>query len=183
MFSDIPSGASIEVRGAKRRAFEDISVEGQESKLLEDPVVMKLFKAFGKAILYHEDALNSMSREANIVIRASSDHPFMQAMEYNHTLYQDTGAAARKEANEKSKKFMGNPLGKKPDVMLKSLLFRFAATMKFEVKDNEVLENAGKVLQAAGQAASQPNCDYVATRCFRVVTKGSNEHKWIFRST
>ena len=106
----------------------------------------------------------------------------MQAMEYNLNLYQDTGAAARKEAKDNSTKFMGNPLGKKPDVMIKSFFFRFASTMKFDVGSNETLNNAWKVLQSAALAAGSPECDYVATRCFRVSTKGTNEHKWIFFS-
>ena len=110
----------------KKRVADEAGVaEGGHGKEDEAPTgISTKDKLMMKLLLLHEDNFRGSARDQNVVARLKRGSQMQLALEAGIQNYQRIGKEAR-SAVEPSE-FRGHPLGKKPDVYLRMLLFRLS---------------------------------------------------------
>ena len=182
MFEPFQAAASGDKKRKGEQGLPVVPLQASFLDTISKQWLMKLLHAFGRAILYHEEALGQQAREVNVVIRASASHKFMLGMSHNLELYSKAGSEAKDAAKSGGKKYQGHPMGKRPNVLFKSLFFRFVDSVNVPDIQDEAILHAWEILRTAATTVQLPDCAFQASRCFRVVIKDTNEHKWIFHS-
>lgn len=194
MFSDI--GESLHAADAseasKKRARGPGSTHTANSEDLNagklDKQMKKLILAAAQMALQDHITLKQNARDENIVIRMAASHPLAQQMVHDQSKYNEQGIEARK-----SSEFKGHPQGKKPDVLLRCLVYRLAPFLqKTEVHNaltssslhEKIRNDCSLAVQtictlAAGAASQSDNMK--ATRCFCIDIEkdGTDQVKWI----
>lgn len=188
MFGAVAGGAAAAEApaakaGSKRKGEEDI---GSDSKLLE---------AVAALALQHESERRSTARDQNVVFKMKKESKVAASMEKGSDEYSKDGKAAREAAESEGKEYKGNPNGKKPDALLRMLLWKVAeeitedvvAKARTAVQADPTQEAAAtralEVLQRVRQLglAQKDNLALRATRCFSVVPAGdATVVKWIW---
>mmetsp|Transcript_69513 Transcript_69513/g.155929 ORF Transcript_69513/g.155929 Transcript_69513/m.155929 type:complete len:245 (+) Transcript_69513:82-816(+) len=172
----------------KRRAVE---MGGATTAELNSKKGSELLMALAKGFLQQQEEARNRSRDENMVIRTSSNHPFAQSMEESICHYEKLGEEARGKED-----FVGHPMGKRPNALFRAVLVRFMQWIASKEREIEALLGAQgpqgeKVKGAIGclkgyaDLAAQESCQMFVTRCFRVkVGEGDEEcHKWIFHTS
>ena len=153
----------------------------------------KLNRLFAQLLLQHEDHNRGNLRDQNIVAITKKESQFSKSLEAALQDYDARGKTAKDQAKDQNETYTGNPSGKKPDAMLRSVVHYIAAA--YQQKKQEVdaaaaqgenpekaLAALAKIVEAAVKARDMSK-KFTATRCFRVETKdseGAEVHKWIF---
>ena len=81
----------------------------------------KLVMALARLALQHESERRANARDDNAVFSMPSSGELAKELQWAADKYVETGAQLKKEQGENYK---GHPIGKKPDAMLASLLYR-----------------------------------------------------------
>ena len=84
----------------------------------------KLLAAMASLCLKLDDERAQNQRDQNFVLTMKSSHLLAAQMSWSLDHYKEQGEEAYKKAADDGGNFKGNPLGKKPTVMLAALLFR-----------------------------------------------------------
>ena len=186
-------GAPSSHSGAKRKAGEDADDEGVDEiteKVGTISMDKNLLKNMAKLLLQHEDSIRVNSRDDNVVLEIDEKHMLFKAMEDSSEAYQKEGTKAREEAATNGTTFMGNPQGKKPDALFRSLLFHIGKhldNLQAKIAEQQPpptpqLVEALDHLVSTGSKAPQKD-SYQSSRCFKVPVRDSAKVRWIFAAS
>ncbi|CAK0902821.1 unnamed protein product [Prorocentrum cordatum] len=197
MFAPIGSQAS-QGQGTRRpREGAAAEAAGEDGTAVGPGGVRKLDKLFAKLLLQHETNFNANSREDNFTLTMAADDPVQVALATSEDSYNRKGKQAREEAEEGE--YKGHPDGKKPDFLLRAVIFRITEAAEAKSQEVKAAAGSGAMAQQAAAAldtlakykaiAQNPQARVVATRCFHGTVKpsdgGMDEEKdddvrWIF---
>ncbi|CAK0879420.1 unnamed protein product [Prorocentrum cordatum] len=147
----------------------------------------KLTNLMRRLLLQHEAAHQADARDDNFTLTLKVGTKIEMALENGLQNYIATGKSAREGDN-----FKGHPLGKKPDALLRSVIFRMAEAYENSSQPvQEAVKNgtnpekalgALEVLQRRGSIAKDTEIMARATRCFKVkLAEGDVEQvRWIW---
>ncbi|CAK0843448.1 unnamed protein product [Prorocentrum cordatum] len=147
----------------------------------------KLTNLMCRLLLQHEAAHQADARDDNFTLTLKVGTKIEMALENGLQNYIATGKSAREGDN-----FKGHPLGKKPDALLRSVIFRMAEAYENSSQPvQEAVKNgtnpekalgALEVLQRWGSIAKDTEIMARATRCFKVkLAEGDVEQvRWIW---
>ena len=154
----------------------------------------KLLEAVAALTLIHESERRSAARDQNVVFQMAKDSGVAVLMAKGSDEYARDGKVARENAESQGTSFEGNPNGKKPDALLRLLLWRVAEAITDDVvtkaqtavQQDPAQEAAAKraleVLQRVRQMGlvQKDNKALRATRCFTVASQDKGVVKWIW---
>ncbi|CAK0866780.1 unnamed protein product [Prorocentrum cordatum] len=147
----------------------------------------RLLNLMCRLLRQHEAAHQADARDDNFTLTLKAGTKLEMALEEGLQNYIVTGNAAREGEN-----FQGHPLGKKPDALLRSVIFRLAQAYTGNVKEvedaakngqaHELVQNALQVLKQWGAIAQDMDVIVRATICFKVkLTEGAEDQvRWIW---
>ena len=172
MFSPIGSLPPPQSTPTKRKEADDDDADGS-----------KLNRLMAKLLLQHEDTLRAAARDDNFVLAMAEDSPLAKALEAGAAEYKAKGEESRSKAKDAGDTYMGHPAGKKPDAMLRMLIFRLAEAIGHKKTELEAATATDAPCRAALElvatvGAQGANMKLQATRCFWL--SRDNVVKWIF---
>ena len=149
-----------------------------------------------RLLLQHETDTRATARSENTVLRTKAKSELEAALSWGLEQYEEEGKKAREEAEESGEPFQGHPGGKRPDALLRSLVFRLALQIQKHEKavtqaitypngtKNADFQKALEVIVAYGSlAASAEGKTLRANRCFRLAEDDEGMVKWVFAAT
>ena len=112
-----------------------------------------LVKEMAKLLLQHEDTMRSNTQDQNVVLELEQQSTMKASMDRALEQYDEAGKVAREAAKEKGVTFMGNPQGKKPDTLLRAVIYHlhFALLKKPDVVMEGLGDEGLKEVKAAAE--------------------------------
>ncbi|CAK0892723.1 unnamed protein product [Prorocentrum cordatum] len=166
-------------KGAKRPAEEGRAKGGEEAAADSQgggAETRRLTLLMAKLLLQHEDKNRGDARGDNFTVTLLQDSPLQRALAAGVDRYQAANKKAQEDAGDGE--FKGNPLGKRPDVYAKQLIFRLheaakaaGAKVTDAAKQGTMAEETLQALDTLSKYATlvqDPGFRFTATRCFSV---------------